>query len=296
MRADILTNQGDVTVTKKWFVDGTQSDVGAVTYVLTDPDGDTVSSGSATKAGSGSSTTYSATIPNQTQVTILTLTWTRTDTGAKLVDTLEVVGGQLFSEAQARAFDEAFLTSESDYSDADIAEERLRITDLLEQWTGRSWIPRWRRLTFMGTGDRVLNLAEYAASQGGSNGTGAVRDIRQILAVTADGSNVATSNVAIQGHLLLRTDTIWPTASWTDPHNVVIDVEYGLPHLMDGVDRIALKLLRDRLPSSRIPDSADRFNDLTGTLDFSAENMGRPTRIPEVNAWLRAHDMRVALA
>ena len=53
--------------------------------------------------------------------------------------TNQILGFPLFTEAQARTFDIDQLSSASDYSDATILEERAKITDLLEQWTGASW-------------------------------------------------------------------------------------------------------------------------------------------------------------
>lgn len=295
MKTDLLTNQGAVDLTKQWMEDGTVVDVGVVTYDLTDFDDTAVASGTATKSGSGVNTEYKISVPNQTELGLLTLTWTRAS-GAKLVDHIEVVGGQLFTEAEARNFDSATFADEDEYPDAEIAAERLRITDLLEEWTATSWIPRWRRLKLAGNNRYRLPLFLSHLSQGGSGGQGAGWDTIRIQSCTIDGEDIDVANFEPVDGFAHRTDSYWPWPSTLDPLNVTLDIVYGMPYLIDGVDRIGKLLLADRLPSSRVAAHATRFTDELGTSDFSAENMGRPTRIPEVNAWLRGHNDRARIA
>ena len=84
--------------------------------------------------------------------------WTGTweSVSQKLRTNHEILGFPIFTEAQARSFDVSQLAA-SDYSDADILNERQNITELLEQWTGVSWTPRFNRVQLAGEGDRIIS-------------------------------------------------------------------------------------------------------------------------------------------
>ena len=291
-----LKNQGTTTLTHSWYVDGTATDVGAVTIGVTDALGAVVvAAGTATTNNSDG--TYSYSLADQTAVKLLTVTWTDVDTTNDQTDTLEVIGGTLFTENQARTFDSSALTSTSAYTDAAIWAEHLRIADLLERWTGRSWIPRYRYAKFDGTGTRELYLDDAVWSAGGSGGQGADMDVQSVIAATIGGTAITAGNIQIMPSYLFRTDGNWTAGSSTTRQNVALQYEYGVPHLTDGVDRIALLLLRDRLVPSAISDRATSYTDELGTLRFETPGrFGNVSTIPEVNEWVKAHDARVPLA
>jgi len=287
----LIKNTGPHVLTKTWYVDGTATDVGDVTVGVTDSTGAVVvASGTATTNNTDG--TYTYTLASQTAVKMLTVTWTRADTSATLVDTVEVAGGQLFTEAQARAFDLSALTSATTYTDNAIAVEHDRIADLLEQWTGRSWIGRYRYAKLAGTASRNLYLDDILWSTGPSNGDGAQKDVIEVITAN-DGSTVTTSNIVLTGRNLYRTDATWTVATASNPQNVTIQYEYGMPHLVDGVDRIALLLLRERIVASNIPDRTSRFTDELGTYTLTTPGIGGAvSTVPEVNAWVKTHDTR----
>lgn len=274
------------------FSDGDESDIGTITIGIVDAAGnEVVAPGSAvTDNGDG---TYDFTLPAQTDVGLLTATWTE-QAGSVFTTEIEVVGGHLFTEDQARSYVTDRLASEAKYSDEVIRSERRRITDWLESETGRSWIPRYRRLVVRGSGRYDLPLFFPVSSVGASGAEGVTADIRQLLSVTVDGVDVPTSEVTVDGGKLLRA-TVWPRPAAPYAGNVVVELEYGLPHPIAGVDRIALLELRQRLVDSRIPMTATAGSDEFGTYSWEAQNNGRPSRIPEVNAWLRNQDRRVAV-
>lgn len=278
------------------FSDGDETDIGTITIGIVDAaGGEVVAPGTAvTDNGDG---TYDFTVPAQTDVGLLTATWTETGgTGSVFTTAIEVVGAHLFTEDQARNYKTGRMASEAKYSDGAIRSERRRITDWLEKETGVSWIPRFRRLELNGTGGSKVTLFDPVSSIGGSGGQGATSDIQKVLSVTVNGSPVSTSEVKPVGASLYRTSGgIWPRPT-TTPGNVVVELEYGKPHLLDGVDRIALLELRHRLIDSRIPEGATGMTDELGSVSWEAQNNGRPSRIPEVNAWLRSHDERVPIA
>ena len=120
------------------YVDGTLTDAsGSVTCTVTDESG-TVILNAVTATNDGTGVYYvDLGISNTTDVNKLYAVWTGTweSISQKLRTNHEILGFPIFTEAQARSFDVSQLTA-SDYSDADILDERQKITDLLAQWPG----------------------------------------------------------------------------------------------------------------------------------------------------------------
>lgn len=210
------------------------------------------------------------------------------------VATIEVVGNFLFTEHQARNFQGGKLADETQFPDAVIAAERARIADWLEARTGTSWVPRYRRLTFQGTGTDCMSIWNRTGSEGPSGGEGVNQGAARILAATIDGQAIDTDLIVPEHGQLWLTSGTWPRS--TGPANIILEVEYGHRHLMNGVDRIALLEAVDRLPTSRISRAATQATDDLGSYGWEPQNNGRPSRIPEVNEWCRTHDGRVPLA
>ena len=300
----IVTNTGPTTLTKTWYADGTATDVGTVTIGIDDANGTTVvASGTATANGADGTYTYS--LATQTTVKLLTVTWTRTDTSAALVDLLEVTGSRLFTEAQARTFrakadGTAALASSSEYTDAMIADEHDRIVAKLEAWTNRAWIPRYCRIELPGTGSRELNLNDGIPrdSTGRAlNRPGRLYDVSTIITASASGTSITASNIVIDGATLRLTTGTFTRATTSNPFNVTVEYEYGLPYPADSVDDIAMLLLVKKLVPSAIPDSA-----LSWSADFGSMQVVQPggpmsnvSSIAEVNAWVVQHHMRLPI-
>jgi len=301
----ILTNQQTTITLTTYNTSGTQTDLGTFTIGITDGNGDTITS-SGTAVTDNNDGTYDYTLSAQPNVNLLTATWTE-DSGQPIYTThTEIVGGFLFDENQARNWgvkddsNNIPLNSESEYSDTRIAEERNRITDELEQWTGRSWIPRYCRIEASGTGTPELPLVDGIPRL--STGLrlhrpGRLRDVSQLLSVTVDGATVSTSDVQIDSDraLLIRDSGNWNRPQQSNRHNVTVEYEYGLPYLLDGVDRIALDLLLDRLVPSAYPRSALSVDSEFGTVRFVTEGgtQKNVSRLPHVNQWVRDHDHRM---
>lgn len=199
---------------------------------------------------------------------------------------VEVVGNFLFTEAQARAFQDGRIEAEAKFSDAEIAAERIGITDWLESVTGASWVPRYRRATLRGNGRHEISLIDAFRTEGPSGGEGATSDIQRIISI--NGEPVDDTDVDIS-----RWRICWDSGTFTG--RTVIEYEYGHRHLRSGVDRIALLELVTRLPASRLPQTAVAATDDFGTYNWEPQNSGRPSRVPEVNAWARANDRRVPI-
>jgi hypothetical protein len=303
----VVANAGSVTLTLTWYQSGTPTDVDDVTIGIVDGNGVEVVADETATSNEGSGV-YTYTLADQANPNLLLATWTDVSSGDTRVERLEVVGGFLFTENQARTFAAKAdatsalvpLASSTEYPDDIIADERARLTDDFETWTGRSWIPRYARVVLSGNGGSVLSLrvGKCVTSDGYKlNRQGRRNDIAELLSVTVGGTTVSTSDVEIDETLgrLIRTSGVWTAASVTDPFNVVVEYVYGLPYLADGVDRIALKLLVDRLVPSAWPDRVLSADTEYGTTRFIQPGgpMSNRTRIPEVNDWINTHNMKV---
>lgn len=299
----ILINQA-VTLTLTAYTDGTATDQGTFTVGIVDANGDTVVS-SGTAVTDNSDGTYEYTLAAQTEPNVLTVTWTESG-GTVYATTVEVVGSHLFTEADARAFDAksngtAPLSSASEYTDAKLDAERNRVTDLLEAWTERSYIRRYCRSEFAGDGSRMLLArdGDPRTSTGEPlHRPGRHTDIVTILSATVNGTAVTASNVKVDptNGAFYRTDGSWSTATSTNPRNIVIEYTYGLGYPVDGADQVAMMLLVDRLVPSAISDRAVSFTDELGTVRFETPGrFGNVSTIPEINAWVKAHSMKIPL-
>ncbi len=296
MTSQVLVNTGPTTVTRTWYVDGTATDPGDATYGIVDGNGATVVAAGTSPTDNGDGT-FTYALAAQSNVTRLLETFT-IDAGAQSQQSLiEVVGGWLFTEYEARLFDNSALASVTTYPDWMIAGARAAITDFLEARTWRSWVPRYCRIELAGTGTRDLWLDRgiVRTADGATLARrGRLLDISEMVSVTVDGSSVSTGNVVIADGRLYRTDAVWPTGTATNPFNVVVEYRYGLNPYTDGSDYYGLLLLRDRLVASNISDRSQSFSDELGTYRFVTAGLGRAvSSIPEVNEWIRAKNNRV---
>lgn len=296
----IATDQ-DVTLTFTAYDSGTQTDIGTLTLGIVDGNGDTVVSSGTAMTSDGADGTYTYDLSAVSDVDHLTVTVTESG-GDVFTVFVEAVGGFLFGENQARNWgvkDDSTnkpLTSDNEYSDARIADERDRITDDLERWTGRSWVPRYCRIEAPGTGSGTLYVGDgipRTAAGRRLDRPGRHRDIVKLLSVTVDGTTVSTADVQVDQDTgtLIRDSGTWNAPNQSDVFNVVVEYEYGMPHLVDGVDRIALDLLVDRLVPSRIPQSATSWDTEFGTVRLVTEGgrLRNVSRLPHVNQWVRDH-------
>ena len=304
----VLANAGSVTLTKTWYQSGTPTDVDDVTIGIVDGNGAEVVAvpAATTNAGSG---VYTYTLADQANPKLLVATWTDTSTTDTRVDRLEVVGGFLFTENQARTFAAKAdatsalkpLASDTEYPDDTISDERARLTDDFEQWTGRSWVPRYARVELAGNGRSVLSLRDgFARTSDGYqlHRPGRFNDIAVLLSVTVGGTAVDVADVEVDptsGRLIRSDSGYWDWPTLTSPFNVVVEYVYGLPYIVDGVDRIALKVLIDRLVPSAWPDKALSADTEYGTTRFIQPGgpMSNRTSIAEVNDWITTHNMKV---
>ena len=288
----LLANAGPYDLTKTWYVDGTATDVGTVTVGIVDGNGDEVVA-SGTSTTNNADGTYTYALADQTEPNMLTVTWTRSDANGDLSDELEVVGGRLFTEAAFRAHNDDLFSSEARYPDATIAAARDAVTELLEQWTGQSWIRRYVRLELRGTGAYDLGLSDgIARTSAGKHLSrpGRLRHIDTILSASVSGSSITASNVVAERGVLWRTDGTWSTGTTSNPFNVKLEYVYGHAYTTDNVDRIAMLLTADRLRETVMSDRTTSFSDELGTYRYETPGRwGNVSAIPEVNEWVKSH-------
>jgi len=230
---------------------------GTVTVAVVDANGTAVTSGNATAAG----TTYTFTLPAQSALGELLVTWTGTVDGTTVaeVDVAEVVGAHLFGLAEGRASDPT-LADRTKYPTSALVAARLVVEVECEEICDRAFVPRYRRLVLDGTGTDELILADS--------------EIRDVLAVRvaprADGTFVALSAdelaalVVAPDRTLRRVDG----RSWTEGRgNVIVEYEHGWKAPPADLGRAMLRRFRSVLNLNKggVPDRAQSYSTTDGT-------------------------------
>lgn len=254
---------------------------GAVTYTVTDANGTSVATGTATNETEAGR--YTFILAPQTAVKTLTIAWTGTWSGAvqSITTYAEIVGGHLFTLAEARAYDKAVLTSTTTYPDAAIRETRAGITDLFEQVTGVSFIPRYGRTTLDGSGYELW-LPH--------------RQIRTLLSGSVDA--VALTAPQIAEIELYEYGRLYWTGGWasTTRRNVTVAYEHGYQAVPWDIHLAALTFLRYVLVSSDISDRTISFTNELGSFRQAVPGTKYPTGIPMVDAALSRYTSTMVFA
>lgn len=280
--SSVLVGQAAV-LTFTAYADGTQTDLGTVTVGIVAADGSTVVA-AGTSVTDNSDGTYTYTLAKQSSPGFLTVTWTVSG-GPDFTTYVDVQGSALFHEAELRNFDDKAITAAL-YTDAQVAEAHQAAVEYLEAQTSRSWVRRYNRMVLPGSGTRALELAAgYARTSSGLGlaRPGAYSDVIRVLSAD-DGSSISTSNIEIADGVLYRKDNTWTSCTSDDPLNVTVEYEYGLPHPVENVSRVAMLLARHWLVASRVPNNAMAYTDALGSYQFDE------TRLPfEAWSWVKAH-------
>lgn len=265
-------------------VDETATDsTTTVTYAVTDANGTAVTSGNATHGATG---VYTFALPSQAQLSLLTVAWSATISGASVVeyDQVEVVGGFFFTLAEGRGSD-ASLADTSKYPTSDLMDKRTEVEQECEAICDRAFVPRYARVVVDGTGHSDLVLTH----PGPDRTVAHVRTIRSVkMAPRADQTFVAFTvaelaalRVAADG-TLRRLDGAVFTEGFA---NLVVEYEYGLDAPPEDLQQATLRRFRSRLNMNKtaIPDRATSFS-LT---DGGAFRLSMPgawmTGIPDVD-------------
>jgi hypothetical protein len=130
-----------LTLNEQWSQDGAAIDPGTVTVGITRADGSVVVAPGAATTGSGTGVrSFNLTSAHTGLLDSLTVTWTTTDAGTRPT-TVEVVGGFLFTTAEARTVSP--LNDTNAFSNADIASTRTLVEQALEDALGYALVPRY---------------------------------------------------------------------------------------------------------------------------------------------------------
>lgn len=254
-------------------------DSGNVTVGITRADGSTLVSG-AVAGHPGGAGVYTYSLAPQAELDFLTVTWSGTWGGqAQSVQSqVEIVGGFLFPIAAARAFGDKTLNNTSTYPDADIQAARERITDLFDQVTNVSFVPRYARDYLDGTGDYVLRVFR--------------RPLNRLISASIDGvaltsPELADCTVRTSGWLV-RKSGAW---NWSfTGRNVIVAYEHGFSAPPLDIQRAALILCRYEMVSNDISDRMISFANDLGAVRLSVPGMEYPTGIPAVDSVLARYD------
>ncbi|MEV0805735.1 hypothetical protein [Micromonospora sp. NPDC050200] len=272
---------------------------GAVTVTGTDPDGDLVFTGTATAAAAGGG--YEFTMPAQTQLGLIDVTWSGTVGGTLLIerDLVEIVGGFLFTLRQGRDSDETLQNTDK-YPTADLLRARTEVEQECEWICDQAWVPRYRRVVLDGTG--IVDLVLPTGGDLWRAGT-LMRGVRTVRTasiaarpgqtpVPLTGAQLAALAVRPDGTLRRTDDGVWTAGDG----NVVLEYEYGADAAPADLVRAALTRFRDRLnfDKRQIPDRAVSFTIAeAGTYRLSLPDAYR-TGIPEVDAAYGRYSRRVS--
>lgn len=259
-----------VTLTHVFTIDQIPTDAtGDVTATLTRHDGTQVSTGTATRTDVG---TYAYTLPAQTQLDWLRLSWSGVLSGVTVThaDYVEIVGGRLFSIA--RAFADLRLDPNK-YSASDIAEKRVGVEDEIEGICKQAFVPRFAVEKLPGSDSPRLRLKWNT-----------LRTVRAAsLAGTAlTAGQLAAISVSAHG-IVTRTDG----ALWA-PGPVVIEYEHGMDEAPEIAAEAGIILLQHKLgrTNSGVPSRTLSVSTPDGgTIRFSTASRQR-TGIPDVDGIL----------
>lgn len=258
---------------------------GTVTVSIVDANEAVVDSGTATGTGNGH---YTFPLLPQATLELLTATWTGTVGGSAIreSETVEIVGGHLFTLAEGRASDVA-LADDTKYTTAHLVAARLATEEECEEICDRAFTPRYRRLVTDGTGTPSLVLADNdlriiraarIASRTGESFVALTSDQRAALAITQD-------------RVVVREDQ----SEWTEGrNNVIVEYEFGLDRPPADLVRASLRRFRWWLNVGRttIPDRATSWTANDGTTYQLDMPSAYRTGMPDVDAVYERYALR----
>lgn len=242
---------------------------GTVTVAVTNAAGSAVAG---VGAVSGSGGTYQATLPAQTDLDVLTATWTGATSKVRTVH--EIVGAQLVELAEIRA--QTNLSNATTYPAAMLEKARAWFVDLVDDYCCFSPIPRYAYETVSGNGQSAIRLVTNRAY------------VRTIRSVTIDGTAVADLSKWNLDEGIL--DRRLAGGSFTvGRRNVTVGYEHGLDGPPADLRRVALTAIRYRIltdVNSQMPDRALSMQNDYGNIQYAQPGENYPVGIPEVDATL----------
>jgi hypothetical protein len=271
------------TLSHTFYVDGIATDPSpdAASVTITRDDGiELVTAGVAVNAGVGVAS-YTLTPLHTVELDVLTVAWTATVGGQSQVftDIVEVVGGNLFTIAQARALSP--LNDTTKYPTAAIVDARTMVESSLEDACGVAFVPRYDRRVFSGWGTSTLLLPPRT---------------RRIRSVSVAG--VPLGAPAVSTMLLMPTGELYyPSAFGRGVANLEIAFEHGYDYPPPRVSQAALLWCKNFLVKGPVDDRMTSIVSEDGTFALSTPGMrGAMVGIPEVDAVIQQYSMHVGVA
>lgn len=273
------------TLSHTFLVDETPTgSTTTVTYEVVDATGAAVTNGNATLTGTG---TYAFVLPAQSELALLTITWTATIAGQATEQSTyaEIVGGFLFSLQQGRDSDDVLADTDR-YPTADLVNARLEVEVECETICDRAFVPRYDRVVLDGTGTSEVLLRHSDPARSVAD----VRTVRSVrMADSVDGTFVAFTAGQLADLAVTADGTLVRTGGdvFTEGRaNLIVEFEYGLDRPPADLIRAALTRLRTQLNVNKtgVPDRASSFTVVDGGT-FRLDMPGAfKTGIPTVDA------------
>lgn len=256
--------------------------VGAVTVGVVDANGaEVVAAGTATTAGSDVGVhTYSLTPAQTADLAQFTVTWAEAD-GGEFETVIDVVGAYPFSIREARSKVEVFSDTIR-YPHELLLEHRTLVLDEALAITGRSFVPRYRRMTADGTGSNTMRLPDS--------------DITAVRSVKINGASISASlfKFTADGRLVLGLQTDEPYETDSDDgitftsgiNNIVVEYEYGMRTTPKDAREAMLARMRyiANRDASGLDERATTFSDGVQTFQlYTPGTRGAKTELPFVD-------------
>lgn len=267
------------TASVSFYEDGAIVDPGAVTVKIEREDGTTlVAAGTATSGTGAAARTYALTTTHTATLDRLTLTWTSATKGV-LVTYVEVVGGFLFSVADARALKP--LDNTTTYPLANVLVARTLAETALEDACSVAFVPRYGRDKFDGSGGVDILLPPR---------------ITAVTSASVDGTGLTAAELADLE--LYRDGRLYHSSKWTEGRrNVEVKFTHGYPYPPPRVGRACLLLAKHFLVDSPISDRTTLLTNDDGTQQtfITAGVRQAVFSIPEANAVVQEYGLGPAV-
>ena len=262
------------TISNSWYSDGVIADPGTTTIGITAADGTVVQAAGTATTGSGAAArTYALTTTHTANLDLLTVTWTTQNFGVA-VTYVEVVGGFLFSVADARAISP--LNNTTTYPTAKIVAVRTLVEEAIEDACGVAFVPRYRRETLSGLGEPDLPLGRA--------------QIRSVRTASIDGEALSSDDLELvlpHSTRYLNYENNWDTGYG----NVIVGYEHGFDFPPARITRAALMLAKRWLVEGPIDDRATSLITEDGTFALVTPGLrGALFDVPEVNAAIEEYN------
>lgn len=266
---DRILQSTPTTLSRQFYQDGVAADPGATTYAVTRDDGTSVVSGSAAGATTNPRT-INLTTAHTAQLDVLKVVWTTVNLGIA-TDYAEVVGGYLFSIAEARLrepFDDTTA-----YSASAIASARTKAEQSLESACRRAFVPRYYKQIIDGTAGGLARMHWPL-----------LRTIRSVVlngVTTFDSTQLAQLKLRRSGFIYNPGGWLWGV------QNYAIAFEHGYDYPPQDAGEMCLRLACHRNKSSTFDERVVMAQ--AGEELFKFVNPGEQGRfgVPDIDAFVR---------